>query len=158
MQEKGTGASQELFSSFFNQLMVQIEKQDDLIHSWTKYYLSIQSALAVALAFLLQQLAGSGSDFVVKAGLLFIPVLGISTTWCFTDVIVREHIWQGHYIRVIRKLQSLPNFQSLPQIYDSDPTPGRPGYIARRFLFLRVVLISGWSCLMIILIYSWIVR
>jgi hypothetical protein len=143
--------SQELLGVVFTQLMEQIQKQDDLLHDWTKYYLSIQSALAVAMTYLLN-LTGAGSIFLARAGLLLIPILGISTAWCFTDMIIREHIWQGHYI------ERLGQLQGLPQIYgSSDPTDERPGYIARRFRFLKWILLSGWSALAVVIVVGWII-
>jgi hypothetical protein len=92
-----------------------------------------------------------GTDsWFAKAGLLLIPVLGISTAWCLTDIIVREHVWQGHYIRALRRVQE--KMEEIPQIYDSDPVPNRPGYIARRFLFLRWVLVVGWGALVVVVV------
>jgi hypothetical protein len=53
------GFDKDLVRDVFDQLSQQIRKQDDLVHSWTKYYLTIQAALAVALSFLI---VGLGLD------------------------------------------------------------------------------------------------
>lgn len=130
----------ELLSSAFSQIMEHIRKQDDLVHSWTKFYLSIQAGMAIALAFLLN-MTSNEPKIIVKIGLLFIPLLGITSTICLTNIIVREHKWQGRYI------QMLKNIPNIPIIYDISPDPKEPGYIAKQFLWFRWFLISGWLIL-----------
>jgi hypothetical protein len=147
MKEQSEIISQESCNIAFTQLLEQIRKQDDLVHSWTKYFLSIQSALAVALAFLIN-LQSSGDALLVKAGLLLLPVLGIATTWYLTNIIVRETQWQGRYITALRRLKGMP------QIWDRDPDPNKPGYIAGQFIRLRRVLVAIWIVVLIVLIYS----
>lgn len=138
--------SDEIKGIAFVQILEQIRKQDDLIHSWTKYFLSIQAGLAVALAFILR-LTTETSDCLIKVGSLFLPILGISTTVLLTRIIVREHKWQGRYIRSLNKLKNLP------VIYENDPDPEQPGYIARQFLWIRWVLIIGWATIAVISLF-----
>jgi len=147
MEEKDQEISENMQGVAFGQLLEQIRKQDDLIHSWTKYYLSIQAGLAVALAFLIK-VKGGESGLLMKVGFLFLPILGIATTWCLTNIIVREHKWQGRYIIALRKLNKAPS------VYDIDPDPEKPGYIARQFLCLRWVLVIGWSVLFVISLFT----
>jgi hypothetical protein len=138
--------SEELRGKAFVQLLEFIKKQDDLIHSWTKYFLTIQAGLAIALAFLLK-MTTEKSDLLVKVGSLFLPVLGIATTICLTNIIIHEHKWQGRYIK------SLKNLPNIPVIYEIDPDPEKPGYIAKQFLWLRWVLIIGWAIIAVISLF-----
>jgi len=130
----------------FVQILELIIKQDDLIHSWTKYYLSIQAGMAIALAFILR-LTTERSILLIRVGSLFIPILGISTTVLLTRIIVREHKWQGRYIRSLNKLKDLP------VIYENDPDTEQPGYIAKQFLWIRWVLIIGWATVAVISLF-----
>ncbi len=133
----------EMKGKAFVQILEHIRKQDDLIHSWTKYYLSIQAGLAIALAFILR-LTTETSDCLIKVGSLILPFLGIATAFYITRIIVREHKWQGRYICSLNKLRNLP------VIYETDPDPEKPGYIARQFLQIRWVLIIGWAIVAVI--------
>jgi len=130
----------------FVQILELIRKQDDLIHSWTKYYLSIQAGMAIALAFILR-LTTERSSLLIRVGSLLIPILGISTTVLLTRIIVREHKWQGRFIRSLNKIKDLP------VIYENDPDPEQPGYIAKQFLWIRWVLIIGWATVAIISLF-----
>ncbi len=132
----------DLIRTVFVQLMEHIRKQDDLIHSWTKYYLSIQAALAVALSFLMK--LGPGDGILVNTGSVFIPLLGIVTSIRLTNIILRESMWQGRYIAQIRRLPELP------ETYREDwapanPDPKRRGYVAHQFWWLRNTLVVGWA-------------
>ncbi len=138
--------SDEIKGKAFVQILEQIRKQDDLIHSWTKYYLSIQAGMAIALAFILR-LTTERSILLIRVGSLFIPILGISTTVLLTRIIVREHKWQGRYIRSLNKLKDLP------VIYENDPDPEQLGYIAKQFLWIRWVLIVGWATVAVISLF-----
>ena len=138
--------SDEIKGIAFVQILEQIRKQDDLIHSWTKYYLSIQAGMAIALAFILR-LTTERSILLIRVGSLFIPILGISTTVLLTRIIVREHKWQGRYIRSLNKLKDLP------VIYENDPDTEQPGYIAKQFLWIRWVLIIGWATVAVISLF-----
>lgn len=138
--------SDEIKGKAFVQILEQIRKQDDLIHSWTKYYLSIQAGMAIALAFILR-LTTERSILLIRVGSLFIPILGISTTVLLTRIIVREHKWQGRYIRSLNKLKDLP------VIYENDPDPEQTGYIAKQFLWIRWVLIIGWATVAVISLF-----
>jgi len=138
--------SDEIKGKAFVQILEQIRKQDDLIHSWTKYYLSIQAGMAIALAFILR-LTTERSILLIRVGSLFIPILGISTTVLLTRIIVREHKWQGRYIRSLNKLKDLP------VIYENDPDTEQPGYIAKQFLWIRWVLIIGWATVAVISLF-----
>ena len=131
----------ELVLTAFKELMGHIRKQDELVHLWTKHYLSIQVALAIALGFLVR--VGPTEDLVVNVGNLFIPLLGITTAIRLTNVIIREHMWQGRYIAQIVKLPLMP------EIYNTEwgpyePNPPKRGYIAKQFWALRIVIIFGW--------------
>ena len=138
--------SDEIKGKAFVQILEQIRKQDDLIHSWTKYYLSIQAGMAIALAFILR-LTTERSSLLIRVGSLLIPILGISTTVLLTRIIVREHKWQGRFIRSLNKIKDLP------VIYENDPDPEQPGYIAKQFLWIRWVLIIGWATVAIISLF-----
>ncbi len=138
--EEGNNISEEMRATVFTQLMQQIRKQDDLVHSWTKYFLSIQAGIAAALAFLIQMEA-KGSGLLITAGLLLLPCLGITTTVFLTRLIIRDLKWQGRYILALRKLKGVPG------IYDFDPDPNRRGFQARQFLWLHWILIIGWVLL-----------
>jgi len=118
--------------------MNTIRNQDELIHSWTRFYLSVQTGLVVAMGFLLNLQAAKNTAPLQSMGPVVISILGIALTLVLTNVIVREHHWQGRYIRALRRLPGAP------EIYDIDPDPNRPGYIARQFLGLRWVLIPIW--------------
>ena len=131
-----------LIQSAFEQLFQMVRRQDDLIHSWTKFYLSIQAGLAVALSFLIR--LGSSQAQLVIAGNLAIPFLGIATTIVLTKIIVREHFWQGRYIVQITKLPAMP------ETFRRDWVPGEPdenkrGYNAQQFCGLRNILVAGWA-------------
>ncbi|MBA7567672.1 hypothetical protein ES708_09387 [subsurface metagenome] len=147
MNENDKEITENMQEIAFSQLLEQIRKQDDLIHSWTKYYLSIQAGLAVALAFVLK-LNGNENDILMKVGLLFFPILGIATAWCLTNIIVREHKWQGSYIKAIRKLNKTPI------VYESEPDPQEHGFIARQFILLRRILVFVWTILFIIFAFD----
>jgi hypothetical protein len=135
--------SDEIKGKAFVQIMENIRKQDDLIHSWTKYYLSIQAGLAIALAFILGFTAEK-NGFLMKVGSLFLPLLGIVTTVLLTRIIVREHKWQGRYICSLNKIKNLP------VIYENAFDPEKPGYIAKQFLWIRWFLIAGWIVIAVI--------
>ncbi|HPA45298.1 MAG TPA: hypothetical protein PK395_05980 [bacterium] len=135
--------------SAFAQLMQEIRDQTNQVHSWTKLYLSIQAALAVALSFLIK--LGSNGGFIVNAGnagSIVIPILGIATSWCLTDIILHEMSWQGEFIRQIRKLPKLP------AIYPVDPDPRGRSYIGKRFCVLRIFLIAGWAIWLSVSVYQ----
>ena len=132
----------ELVKVTYQQLMEHIRKQDDRAHSWTKFYLSIQAALAVALSFLMT--LSSSQDLLVSVGSVFIPFLGIATAVCLTNIICREMMWQGRYISQIRKLTVLPETYRKGWVPE-DPGPEKRGYIAQQFWWLRIILIVGWS-------------
>ena len=52
--EHGITPDKEVIIAAFSELMGHIRKRDELVHSWTKYYLTIQAGLAIALAFLVR--------------------------------------------------------------------------------------------------------
>ena len=93
-----TEPDKELVKAAFEQLMEHIRQQDDLCHSWTKYYLSIQSGLVVAFAVLMKlvqpgqctQAPSQAEADWLKAGSLLITLLGILTAWFLTAIIHRH--------------------------------------------------------------------
>ncbi len=141
MTNGATTPSIDLVRPVYDQLMQHVRKQDDLIHSWTKYYLSIQAALAIALAFLIRLAPTDG--VLVNAGGVFIPFLGVVTSICLTNIILREQFWQGRYIVQIRNLPLIPETYSKEWV-PSEPNPTKRGYIGEQFWSLRKILITGW--------------
>jgi hypothetical protein len=144
------GSDTDLVRPIFEQLMEHVRKQDDLIHSWTKYYLSVQAALAVALSFLIK--LGSAEDILVNTGSVFIPFLGIVTSICLTNIILREHFWQGRYITQIIELRLKPEAYRakwVPKELDFH----HHGYISKQFRLLRYFLITGWAIWSLALLY-----
>jgi hypothetical protein len=131
----------------FEQLMEHVRRQEELVHSWTKYYLSIQAALAIAISYLIS--LGPMQGTFVNIGLIFIPFLGITTSICITSIIHREQKWQGRYIMQIGSLHQMP------LIYKDDWVPkesewGGLSYTGVRFKWLRNFLITGWAILCLI--------
>jgi hypothetical protein len=145
----------ELALSAFEQLMEHVRKQDDLIHSWTKYYLSVQAALAVALSFLIKLQPAKG--ILVSTGSVFIPLLGIVTSICLTNIILREQFWQGRYIAQIRKLPLIPEIYRGEWAPD-EPDPELRGYIGKQFCWLRNSLVAGWVIWALVSVYAAIWR
>jgi len=139
--EHSATSDKEVIIAAFSELMGHIRKQDDLVHSWTKYYLTIQAGLAIALAFLAQ--LGPTEGVLVNAGSLFIPFLGIITAICFTNIINREQMWQGRYIDQLRLLPLFPEVYKVEWV-PSEPNPQERGYTANQFQLLRYVIIGGW--------------
>ena len=125
----------------FGQLMEHIRYQDQLIQNWTKYYLSVQAGLAVALGFLLNLNLSEAT--LVNAGFIFIPFLGIATAYTLTNIINREQMWQGRYIFQVRQLPGLPD-SYLQTWVPSEPDSQKRGYVAQQFWYLRNGLIIGW--------------
>ena len=134
----------------FTEILTLIRNQDNLIHSWTKYLLSIQAGLGIALAYLLK--LGNEKDILVLAGSLLIPILSIATLCYLINIIVREHHWQGKAIKAFRELKDFP------MIYDKDPNPNpkKHGYIARQFIALRIILIIVWLSILICILCKYI--
>lgn len=139
-----------LIQSVFEQLMENIRKQDELVLSWTKYYLSIQAALAVALSFLIKLRSEDG--ILVNTGSLFIPFLGVVTSICLTNIILREKKWQGRYVMQIRRLPQVPETYRKEWGLD-DPDSGHRGYIGQQFCWLRNVLVAGWVAWSLVALY-----
>jgi hypothetical protein len=149
-----TEPDKELTQAAFEQLMEHIRHQDDLCHSWTKYYLSIQSGLAVAFAVLAKLLsAGQPSPAAQpsqaealwsKGGSLFIALLGIATAWCLTLIIRREQFWQGRYVAQIRRLPQMPEVYRELWGPPDEPDPKTLGYMGKVYLGLCVVLSVAW--------------
>lgn len=148
-----TEPDSELAKAAFEQLMEHIRHQDDLCHSWTKYYLSIQSGLAVAFA-ILKKLVSTGQSSLAaqsgqaealwsKAGSLFIVILGIATVWCLTFIIWREHFWQGRYAAQIRMLPLMPEVYRESWV-PSDTDHMKLGFMGKVYLGLGVVLSLAW--------------
>jgi hypothetical protein len=168
-----TEPDKELVKAAFEQLMGHIRQQDDLCHSWTKYYLSIQSGLAVAFAVLMKLVqtgqcpqTGQPSQaeaLWIKAGSLFIALLGILTAWFLTAIIHREQSWQGRYIVQVRRLPlKLEVYrESWGPPDESNPEESKPrkpsyidkvyrslwkecGYIGQRYTLLWIMLSVAW--------------
>ena len=142
-----TQPDKELTQATFEQLMEHIRHQDDLCHSWSKYYLSIQAGLAVAFAVLKRLVsAGQPSQADVlwsKGGSLFIVILGIATAWCLTAIIWREHFWQGRYVAQIRTLPLMPEVYRQSWV-PSDTDHMKLGFIGKVYLGLAIVLSLAW--------------
>jgi hypothetical protein len=147
--EQGVTPDKEVIIAAFSELMGHIRKQDELVHSWTKYYLTIQAGLAIALAFLVR--LGPTEGVLINAGSLFIPFLGIITAICLTNIIIREQMWQGRYIAQLTQLPLLPEVYKL-EWAPSEPDPHKRGYIANQFHLLRNVIIGGWLIWLIVTI------
>ena len=143
----------ELVLTAFKELMGHIRKQDELVHSWTKYHLSIQAGLAIAVAFLVK--LGPTEGVLINVGSLFIPLLGITTAICLTNVIIREQMWQGRYIAQIVKLPLMPEIYK-PEWGPYEPNPQKRSYIANQFWTLRKVIIVGWIVWMAVTVISMI--
>lgn len=135
------GPDEQLIRTVFEQLMEHVRKQDELVHSWTKYYLSVQAALAVALSFLIK--LGPAEGILINTGTVFIPLLGAVTTICLTNIILREQMWQGRYVAQIRKLPRMPETYR-EEWAPAEPDPQRRGYIGQQFWWLRNVLVAAW--------------
>ena len=140
----------ELIRTTYEQLMQHVRKQDDLIHSWTKYYLSIQAALAIALSFLIK--LENTEKTLVNMGSLLIPFLGIVTSIYLTNIILREQLWQGRYVWQIMALPKIPKTY-LESWLRAEPNPNEHGYVGKQFLKLRIALIVGWAVVFLLLIY-----
>ena len=136
-----------LVEAAFTEIMSTIRNQDELIHSWTRFYVTIQSGLIVAVGFLFK-LGPTATAPLRNIGAILIAGLGIAFAAVLTNIIVREHKWQGHFIRALRRLPGIP------EIYEKDPTPDKPGYIAKQFLALRWVVIVIWLVVVVIQIGS----
>lgn len=132
----------ELIQSAFEQLWGQVRKQDDLIHSWTQFYMYIQAGLGVALAFLLK--LSPSQSILANGGNLIIPVLGMTTAFFLTRIIMREHFWQGRYMWRIRQLPGMPEIIQQNWV-PSEPQECKRGYISNQLWWLRIVLMGGWA-------------
>lgn len=137
----------DMVRAVYEQLMETSRKQDDLVHSWTKFYLTIQAGLAVALSFLVRLDPAHG--FVVNAGSMFVPLLGIATSHYLTNIILREQMWQGRYIAQIRRLPQLPETYREPWVSD-EPDPEKRSYIGKQFGALRRAVIAGWMAWLVL--------
>jgi hypothetical protein len=140
----------DLIRVVFEQLMEHARKQEDLVHSWTKYYLSVQAALAVALSFLIK--LGPAEGILINVGSVFIPFLGIVTSICLTNIILRELFWQGRYIAQIRNLPLKYEIYRSEWV-PSEPDPDSHSYIGKQFCWLRFFLIAGWVIWIFVLLY-----
>jgi hypothetical protein len=120
-----------------------VREQDTLIQNWTKFYLSIQAGLAVALYYLMSRDSSSALELRI-VGNLAIPLLGVVTTIAVTNIIVREHFWQGRYVAQIRKLPQMPEVYKREWVPD-EPDPAHRGHNAKQFWWLRNALLVGWS-------------
>lgn len=150
----GNDSDKDTVRAVYDQLMEHVRKQDDLIHSWTKYHLSIQAGLAVALSFLMK--LGPAEGIFGNAGGVFVPLLGIATSFCITNIILREQMWQGRYIAQIRKLPQMP--ETYREAWaPSEPDPEKRSYIGDQFWRLRNALIVGWAIWALLSLYRLIV-
>lgn len=151
-----TEPDKELIKTAFEQLMEHIRHQDDLCHSWTKFYLSIQSGLVVAFAVLTKLVQAAQSSpsaqpnqaeaVWIKMGSIFIVSLGIATVWCMTVIIWREQFWQGRYIARLQQLPQMPEVYPKPWGLPDDPDRRKLklGYIGKWYLVLAIVLTLMW--------------
>lgn len=137
----GTTENPDLIKAAFEQLMQNVRSQDELVHSWTKFYLSIQAALAIALSFLMNP--NPSHIALANIGSIVIPLFGIATSICITIIIWREQRWQGRYIMQIRRLKHMP--ETFRQEWaPSDSDPAKLSYLGKQYLWLLCFVVAGW--------------
>lgn len=141
--------NQEMVLAVFSELMNQIRKQEDMVNSWIKYYISIQAGLAFAVAYFVRLNPTEGS--LSNVGSLFISFLGIATAVCMTNIIHREQKWEGRYITQVNDLPQLPKVFKNKWVPDPAKPKGK-GKIAKQISWLRNFNILGWVIMMVVIL------
>ena len=130
----------QLKSTAVQQLMEQIRKQDELIHSWTATLVTTQGGLLTAAGFLWN--ASSIGIHTKGLGTLLLGCLAAVVTWTCTDSIRSECLWQGKYISY---LKAVPGND---WIYtDVNPEPKVGGTIARGAERVASTIYGLWTVL-----------
>jgi len=131
----------EITSVVFMKLMDRIAVQSELANSWTKHLITTQSALVIALGFLLK--LGNEQPYLTLFYLIFISAVAILSAKILSRVIVRQLQWEGEYIEQIKKLRK----DGVPDIFGAasseSPFKGK-GYVARQIHFLSEAICFAW--------------
>jgi len=99
------------------QLVSLIINQDHVANGWLKFLLTIESALVISFAYLVNFLADKDIGFHILLYCLIIailPAFGIISIRLLNKIIIRELNWQKFWVDGIRALDS-----DFPRIYSS---------------------------------------
>ncbi|MEK7708691.1 MAG: hypothetical protein AAB376_02910, partial [Pseudomonadota bacterium] len=96
---------EEMIREAFIKLMERIEVQSELVNSWTKHLLTTQSALVIAMGFLLNSTIYNSSLKIFF--IFFVPAVGILSARMLKRIIIRQLQWEGEYIS--RPLKNPPS-------------------------------------------------
>lgn len=140
---KNKSYQNDLIKAVYDKLMDRVAQQDVLILGWTKYYITIQAGLAIALAFLIR-LEPKVDSLLIIAGSILIPILGILSVIFMTRIIRREQFWQHRYIAQIGRLPELPKTYRRKWISDN-PDSENPGHIGKQFIYFRIAVVVIWA-------------
>lgn len=133
----------------FIKLMERIEVQSELVNSWTKHLLTTQSALVIAMGFLLNSTIYNSSLKIFF--IFFVPAVGILSARMLKRIIIRQLQWEGEYIRQIRNLEDY----GVPAIFEKtdrykNPFEGK-GFIASEISLFCELLTRGWITIAFVL-------